>query len=356
MFVESCRILYEGSSNDLIFPATDKYPDDESYWYNLNRKARPLACVDWAEVCQSNGKCTNIDEESSPHEIEHELVREAMRKSTIFSALQYRLSKSLLAQQCVSDSISKKLSDDQWILESAALFENSLSRIQHDMYDIAIGFGHEKVPGSYVNATASWVPEGGMCNKYKFRLPHGFSNLRFGTYIAIGVVLVFFCIMACEWPGADYDDEEQRKCVGQRKKIVELAWDFGCWLLRSLGRLATKFYETTRLKAQAKIKAAREKASKNSKKQLHNEGSAANGNGAPNGTTSQRANTRVDSVPALNPDLESGRQHDEDTLESSSNPQVSSTSIRAESQGRSRSDSPSSVNLSEQPTVVHNTM
>jgi len=188
MFIESCRILYTGPSDDYIFPARDRVTDGEStFYYNLNRKAKPLACVDWLEVCQSDGTCRHIDQESKPHEVEYELVRAAMRKATTYSAIEFRRGSALLAKECVADLISQQLDDHQWILESVALFETSLSRIQHDALDIAIGFGHEKAPGLYVHETLDWA-RGNMCGLYKFKIPAGFLNVAFWPNVTTFVV------------------------------------------------------------------------------------------------------------------------------------------------------------------------
>jgi hypothetical protein len=194
MFISSCRIVYTGPSKDYIFHADEEYPPRRDRYWNPDPRARPLACVDWNEVCTPDGKCSPMDEEHSEYGKEYEFTRSALRKSTTFHAIQFRLGTALVAQESVGDYESLPLDDHQWIIESEALFNTSLARIQYDTLDIATGVGHEKDPGSYEPETPSWARDK-LCGIYKFQLPKGYTNINVWATIGIlGLVALMFII------------------------------------------------------------------------------------------------------------------------------------------------------------------
>lgn len=151
-----------------------------------------------------------------------------MRKATTYSAIEFRRGSALLAKECVADLISQQLDDHQWILESAAPFETSLSRIQHDALDIAIGFGHEKVPGRYVDETLDWA-RGNMCGLYKFKIPAGFLNIAFWpndtTFIVAGII----CLLGSPTP-MEYETPEKGQQLGGNMKVIECIYWLLCWI------------------------------------------------------------------------------------------------------------------------------
>lgn len=124
----------------------------------------------------------------------NEFTRSALRKSTTFHAIQFRLGTALVAQESVGDYESLPLDDYQWIIESEALFNTSLARIQYDALDIATGVGHEKDPGSYEPETPSWARDK-LCGIYKFQLPKGYTNINVWATIGIlGLMALLFNI------------------------------------------------------------------------------------------------------------------------------------------------------------------
>jgi hypothetical protein len=135
-----------------------------------------------------------MDEEHSEYGKEYEFTRSALRKSTTFHAIQFRLGTALVAQESVGDYESLPLDDHQWIIESEALFNTSLARIQYDTLDIATGVGHEKDPGSYESETPSWA-RGKLCGIYKFQLRKGYTNINVWATIGIlGLVVLLLII------------------------------------------------------------------------------------------------------------------------------------------------------------------
>ena len=63
MFISSCRIIYRGSCEDYIFPVTEEYPRGSGRYRKGDPRARPLACIDWNEVCTNSGVCKSTEEE-----------------------------------------------------------------------------------------------------------------------------------------------------------------------------------------------------------------------------------------------------------------------------------------------------
>lgn len=196
MFIASCRIIYTGPSQDYIFHSDEPFSNDGKYW-NPDPRARPLACVDSTEVCSSDQNCSKIDQEHRKHEKEYEFVRSALRRSTIFQSIRFRLGTALVAQESVGDFISRPLADDQWIVESRALFETSLARIQYDALDIATGIGHNKDPGPYQEETLEWA-RGHMCDMYKFQLPQGYTNIDVLETVFFLLLVLLLIVLALE--------------------------------------------------------------------------------------------------------------------------------------------------------------
>lgn len=219
MFIASCRIIYTGSSEDYIFHSNMPFLDSGKYW-NPDPRARPLACVDSIEVCSSDHNCSNIDQQHEKHEKEYEFVRSALRKSTTFQSIRFRLGTALVAQEKVGDFVSLPLADDQWVVESKSLFETSLSRIQHDALDIATGVGHKDDPGPYRDETLDWA-RGRLCGIYKFQLPQGYTNLNLLATVGFVLLVVALIVLALQTP-VEFDEEKKTWFRG-RYMVFELA-------------------------------------------------------------------------------------------------------------------------------------
>lgn len=206
MFISSCRIVYTGPSKDYIFHADEQYPHRRDRYWNPDPRARPLTCIDWNEVCTSEGHCSPMDEEHPEYGAEYEFTRTALRRSTTFKAIQFRLGTALVAQESVGDYESLPLDDHQWIIESQAMFNTSLARIQYDALDIATGVGHEKDPGPYDLETPQWA-QGKLCGIYKFQLPKGKANINVWATVGIAALVVLICVLGQETPVAFGEDK-----------------------------------------------------------------------------------------------------------------------------------------------------
>lgn len=192
MFISSCRIIYRGACEDYIFPATEEFPRASGRFRNADVRARPLACIDWNEVCTHDGVCDSMEEEVEGYGVAYEFTRSAMRQSTIFRSVKARLGNALLANEKVGDYESFRLDPQQWIIESRALFNTSLARMQFDALDVAIGAGHEKAPEFYEEVTPRWA-RGKMCGLYKFQMPKRYANINF--WLLMGVPLLVLLIL-----------------------------------------------------------------------------------------------------------------------------------------------------------------
>jgi hypothetical protein len=207
MFISSCRIFYAGRSNDYIFPADQDLINCPGKFCNTDPRARPLACIDWNEICTHNGICSPMEEEHEEYGTEFEFTRSALRKSTAFHAIEFRLGNALLAQESVGDYESLPLNSDQWIAESKSLFNTSLARIQFDALDIATGVGHEKA--SYEPVTPSWA-RGKLCGFYRFRLPKGYTNINVDATALLFLVIFLLYFLGLEIPWWRFHGEKER--------------------------------------------------------------------------------------------------------------------------------------------------
>lgn len=208
MFVSTCRIIYKGSSSNYIFHANQEYSRRPGTYWNPDPRARPLACIDWNEVCTHNGEdCSPMDKEHEEyHDNEYEFTREALRKSKTFNSIQFRLGAAFVAQEGISDDLSRGLNDSQWIIEAQALFETSLARLQFDAPDIDQGIGSGK--GSYVHDTPDWAQDK-MCGMYKIQLPKGYTNINVSaTQFIFGLAALLLILALPTWKKFDDDKEK----------------------------------------------------------------------------------------------------------------------------------------------------
>ena len=198
LFINSCRIFYKEESSDPIFPAEGRWPRDPNLWTNYDSRARPLACIDWIEVCPSQGRCRPPYEDEEDHGKTYVFTRYALNKSTTFHTIEFRGATGLDAQDRIQGDTSLPLDKDppQWIVESWGLFNTSLSRVQYDALDIANGTGWDEAP-RYDQKMPTWA-QGNVCGIFKFQLPKGYENIKVGTTFGLCLIPVALLLIGME--------------------------------------------------------------------------------------------------------------------------------------------------------------
>jgi hypothetical protein len=227
MFINTCRLFYNESSDDPIFPADKRWRRDPKFWINRDSRARPLACIDWIEVCNRNGTCSppyeDHEDENHEYDLHYAYTRLALNKSTANDGIQFRGATGLDAQSRIERDISLPLSTSppQWIVESWSLFNTSLARAQYDALDIAIGVGSEKVPsGRYVSQMPDRV-EGKLCKTFMFQTPNGYDNVILWPTILILCALAV--IWGCGWETkTEFSEEKKQSGYFQDWKLTAL--------------------------------------------------------------------------------------------------------------------------------------
>lgn len=233
MFINSCRIFYRKGSGDPIFPADKTWPPNPSLWTNNDSKARPLACIDWLEVCTHDGKdCLPPYEETQNNDTNFVFTQYALNKSTAFHAIEFQGANGLRAQEKIKDDTSLPLDEHppQWIVESWALFNTSLSRIQYDALDIANGTGWDKEP-KYDQKMPEWA-RGKVCRIFTFQLPKGYDNIRIWPTFLIVLIPFALWLMGRETK-VEFDEKKKRSGYFDDNKLMGIEWL--CWKLTCRG-------------------------------------------------------------------------------------------------------------------------
>lgn len=158
-FVNSQNILYEGKSYDLIFPATEPYDLGKGIGVNYRRPYRQatiLGCVDrnrwrvpsisseWYDLDGADwkGDYFNPDWFQKAHPRAPGLVRltlKALQDSCMAMSIQRRGGLGLAASNLLENGHSRPLPEGQWKVEAKRFFDTSLTRIQINLRDVALG-------------------------------------------------------------------------------------------------------------------------------------------------------------------------------------------------------------------------
>ncbi|KAH8650856.1 hypothetical protein BGZ60DRAFT_420995 [Tricladium varicosporioides] len=213
IFVSSLRILYAKRSDDPIFPADKEYfwGEHRRPWFrNSNPRARPLACINYIEVCLGDGKTCwpmngHIPKDDAgnlvPTPPEFWLMYASLLKTDVFNSIVKRLGRGLLAQSMVSQYFSEALKDDHWVTEVENLVAISHARTQINAWSIASGEDsvHEGKDG-YTELTKNKTRYGDLCGIFKYN-PPGYASIHFWPFI---IVLFSFPILGilsleCFW-------------------------------------------------------------------------------------------------------------------------------------------------------------
>ena len=220
MFVNSCRIYYKGPSGDPIFPANRQSREFTGLYTNYDSRARPLVCIDWLELCTHSGDCHPIYDDIEAAGPNYLFTRLAMQKSDAFHTIEFRGANGLDAQKKIIDDISLQLPEDQWITQSQALFDASLSRIQHDAWNIAGGFGSKKP--NYVSNIPSWAEEQ-RDRTFTFQVPKGYDNIR--IWPTLGILLTPLLVTILGWQtGVEFDQDKKKSEYFGEDTITVLGW------------------------------------------------------------------------------------------------------------------------------------
>lgn len=200
IFISSCRIFYNGRCEDPVFPANrELFPIGRPVpkYYNSDPRPRVLVAIDEMRVCANDETaCDSPDELPTGISLEmrsaYEMARTVFKRTSTYNSLRYRRGTALMAADGISDFESRHLSDEQWIIESQALFRTSLARLQFNARDFAMG---DRPQGLYTDAYNNTTPDWARrenCIPYKFPLPGQYANIRIADFLFLLIPLALF--------------------------------------------------------------------------------------------------------------------------------------------------------------------
>nr|OQO18563.1 hypothetical protein B0A51_14522 [Rachicladosporium sp. CCFEE 5018] len=223
MFVNSCRLFYQKASEDSIFPAQTRRPD--GLYANYDSRARPLACIDWIEICTQEGECAHPSVADNDMDMPLVFTRYAMNKSTSYDGIFARGASALDAQSRIRGDVSLPLSESppQWAVESEAIFETSLARIQYDAFDIASGAGSDRLD-IYEDTLPPKFRGNKSCKLFTFQLPKGYHNLGFVQMILVQLILPLGVFLLGFETDQDFSAEKQKSGWFKDSKLTYFDW------------------------------------------------------------------------------------------------------------------------------------
>ena len=235
MFVTSTHIYHTNPSLDPIFYANEpQHFNDlrETYYYNSDPRARPFACVDSSEVCSPDGqKCWSM-RSPVPHGVDspptYWLMKWSLENSNTYDSIKWRLGSALLAQESISQYVSRPLSPVQWQLEASQLFATSLARIQYDALEIATGEDREK-PG-YLEVTPDEA-KGHLCGLYKFKTTQ-YTNVNLAWFILLPLLSIMIFVLT--WKARTIRLRPQTDPSLIIDVLIKAVWDLIVFLVRIL--------------------------------------------------------------------------------------------------------------------------
>ncbi|KAK8102426.1 hypothetical protein PG984_015572 [Apiospora sp. TS-2023a] len=200
IFVSSCRIFYNGRCEDPVFPANGElFPIGRPVpkYYNSDPRPRVLVAIDEMRVCANDETVCDSPEElpkgiSLDMRSAYEMARTVFKRTSTYNSLRYRRGSALMAADGISDYESRQLSDEQWIIESQALFRTSLARLQCNARDFAMG---DRPQGPYTDAYNNTTPDwarSGNCIPYKFPLPGQYASIQVADFCFLLIPIALF--------------------------------------------------------------------------------------------------------------------------------------------------------------------
>lgn len=230
--VQSLLNLHLSPRDDPVFPAMSPilvYPEENVYFFNNERPASVLACVDRASICDESGNhCWNA-EDSPPGEfgltsqIEQDgyyMLQIALSRSTIYDSIAYQGGDALDVKTKLNGFFSLPLAIEQWKVEARNLFAASLARIQIDLRDHIRGNAAGQPGfGNYTDPAHR-----GMCKMYRF---HGTGYTNFMVWPSVSLLLGSFLIFVLSFK-KDMREEIDGKQVVKRRFWVEVIIVYVC--------------------------------------------------------------------------------------------------------------------------------
>jgi len=211
LFISSLHILYKKRSDDPIFPADQEIflPQEQKPWFrNSDPRARPLACIDYIEVCLGDGKtCWPMNNPVIPRDTDNKtispppefwLMYASLWRTNVYNMIEKRLGRALIAQSKVSQFYSDALEDYHWVDEVERLVATSLARTQINAWSIASGEDsvHEGKDGYSLVTPESEV--GNLCGKFKYN-PPGYASIHYAWLWVSICSFPFFLVLSRKW-------------------------------------------------------------------------------------------------------------------------------------------------------------
>jgi hypothetical protein len=226
LFVVHNSIMHLEQNNDPVFAAHYENYDRSRLLYMTDRPVSPIACIDRFSICNPNSpgyKCTppqasgTVGSKGELDVLDLNPVQQATatrlaflsRTKSFYDLVFTRTNNFLRAQDRVTVLTQHRLPDDQWKTEMAALFQDGLSLLQHQVMRYPIGpprSGNVTVlkpwmPGPEVSAEQTLDESEpalksaleGMCHNQKVRITDGtlnFSILGLGLLLGFGSLLI----------------------------------------------------------------------------------------------------------------------------------------------------------------------
>lgn len=211
IFISSLRIFYKKRSDDPIFPADKEVylPGGGKPWFrNSDPRARPLACINYIEVCLGDGRTCWPMNDHLPRDASNKtilpppefwLMYASLLKTDIYNSIEKRLGRGLIAQSKVSQYFSEALSDYHWVDEVERLVSTSHARTQINTWSIATGEDstHEGKDG-YTLITPKET-YGDLCGMFKYN-PPGYASFHLIPFILILFSFPVLLVLSRKWP------------------------------------------------------------------------------------------------------------------------------------------------------------
>lgn len=137
----------------------------------------------------------------------------ALGSSNIYDAIVRRLGTALIAQERVSQSLSRALGDGHWKSEAARLFATSLARIQFDA--LVIASGEDSDQEGYIDMAPDEA--GNLCGLFKFK-SSSYKNLDLAWAILLGLLIPLLMLLSLQ----EVRSWVMWSCSVLEKRFVEL--------------------------------------------------------------------------------------------------------------------------------------